>query len=188
MAGKWKTLIDNSLAKGFDAPVYDPAKGRQQFVKALTATKEQFVEGKTKVPNRAWKAGNNQAVRFSPKLGGQPVVLDGLSEHHVSAERFPEFIDLLIADVNAGELDAEIKAALEGKGSGKSSGSSSKPRKASTGGGTDGLGDIRKSLGASINRYKKGKAEAKASALAKSDKEGKGWAEADIDKVLAEFQ
>lgn len=107
-------LIDNTLGTHFNTPAYDPEKGRRLLVKEINKAADQFANGRTRVPNRAWEKGNNNAVSFAPKLGGKPVLIAGQDTNYVQADRFPEFLDGLKAAVTAGDLDDEIKAALEG--------------------------------------------------------------------------
>ncbi len=107
-------LIDNTLGTHFHAPVYDAQKGRDKLVKLIDSAASQHKEGKTKVPNRAWTVGNNNSVAFAPKLSGNPVMIGGHDTNYVAAEHFPAFLAKLKAAVQAGDLDAEIEAALDG--------------------------------------------------------------------------
>lgn len=113
----WKSLIDKSLGTNFDAPKYDPSKGRSKLVRQIDLAAKQHNEGTTRAPNRSWKAGGTDAdpsVRFSPKVDGKPVLLDGDETVYIPASRFQDFLKHLKASVEAGELDKEIKAAIEG--------------------------------------------------------------------------
>lgn len=107
-------LIDNTLGTHFHAPVYDPAKGREKLVKVIDGAATQHKEGRTKVPNRAWTVGNNNAIAFAPKLSGNPVLIGGKETNYVPAEKFTDFLAKLKTAVEKGELDKEIKAALDG--------------------------------------------------------------------------
>ncbi|WP_454883974.1 hypothetical protein [Sphingomonas oryzagri] len=107
-------LIDDTLGTHFHKPVYDPVKGREKLVKVIDGAATQHKEGRTKVPNRAWTVGNNNAISFSPKLSGNPVLIAGKETNYVPAERFPDFLAKLKAAVEKGDLDKEIEAALEG--------------------------------------------------------------------------
>ncbi len=98
-------LTDDKLAKTFAEKPYNPGKDRAAFIKSLNAAKNQFTEGRTKVPNRIWSVSND-VVEFTPKYRGTPVALGGKDTVYLPAERFVEAIDALIASVNAGELDA----------------------------------------------------------------------------------
>ena len=105
-------LIDNSLARGFNAPVYDPKKGREALVAVVDKAAEQHKNGET--PNiRSWKLGNNGAISFTAKVRRAIVPIGGAETNHVPAERFQDFLKALRAAIVAGELDNEIKAALE---------------------------------------------------------------------------
>lgn len=116
MAG-FLDLIDNKLGKDFNAPVYDPKKGRAKVVALIDKAAGQHKEGKTP-PTRSWKLGNNNSIRFSPRLGSNPLLIAGSEDNFVPAERFQDFLAALKASVEAGELDKEIKAALDGQSDG----------------------------------------------------------------------
>ena len=105
-------LIDNALGTHFATPVYDPAKGREKMVKVINKAAEQHKNGQTPA-TRSWKLGNNNAIRFEPKLNGQPVLIGGEATNFVHADRFQTFLSGLKAAVEKGDLDSEIKAALE---------------------------------------------------------------------------
>ena len=112
MAG-FLELIDNALGTHFDAPVYDPQRGRRKMLKVINDAAKQHREGITKAPNRAWRLGSNNAISFSPKLNGQPVLIGSAETNYVSAERFQDFLAGLRTAVEAGDLDVPIKMALE---------------------------------------------------------------------------
>jgi len=123
----WLQLIDDTLGTHFNAPVYDPKKGRAKLVKVIDTAAEQHREGKT--PKlRSWKLGNNNAISFTPKINGKPVIINGKETNYVPAERFQDFLAGMKKSVEAGDLDKEIKAALEDKGTGSLGGG----KKAST--------------------------------------------------------
>lgn len=107
-------LIDNALGTHFATPVYDPAKGREKMVKVISKAAEQHKNGQTPA-TRSWKLGNNNAIRFSPKISGASVLIAGEADNYVQAERFQDFLAALKAAVEAGDLDQEIKAALDGE-------------------------------------------------------------------------
>lgn len=125
----WLSLIDDALGTHFDAPVYDPKKGRKKLVGVIDKAAEQHKSGQTP-PTRSWKTGNNNAVRFSPKLNGNPVLIQGKADLYVPAEHFQAFLADLKKDVEAGKLDAEIENALEGTGTASKPASSSGTRAA----------------------------------------------------------
>ncbi len=112
----WKALIDKTLGTHFNAPVYDPATGRAKLVKVIDKAAEQHKDGKTP-PTRSWKLGSNKAISFAPTLNGNPVMLQGEAISYVPAERFQDFLSGLKAAVQAGDLDDEIKATLDGESS-----------------------------------------------------------------------
>jgi hypothetical protein len=123
---EWKKLVDRTLGTNFDAPQYDPRKGRDKLVKAIDTAAKQHTDGSTKAPNRAWKLGGNNAIRFIPKLNGNELLLDDNHPVFVPAEQFQNFLKDLKSSVQAGHLDEQIKAALEGKASSASMSSSIK--------------------------------------------------------------
>lgn len=112
MAG-FLELIDNALGTHFNAPVYKPEKGRAKLVKVIDKAAAQRAAGQTP-PTRSWKTGSNGAVSFSPKIDGKPVLIGGEAVNYVPGDRFDTFLEGLKAAVQAGDLDDEIKAALEG--------------------------------------------------------------------------
>jgi hypothetical protein len=113
----WLQLIDDTLGTHFNAPVYDPAKGRAKLLKVIDTAAEQHREGKTpKV--RSWKTGNNGAISFSPKIANKPVLIRDKATSYVAAEKFQDFLAGMRKSVEAGDLDKEIKAALDDKGTG----------------------------------------------------------------------
>lgn len=112
MAG-FLELIDNALGTHFNAPVYKPEKGRAKLVKVIDKAASQRAAGQTP-PTRSWKTGSNGAVSFSPKIDGKPVLIGGEAVNYVPGDRFDTFLEGLKAAVQAGDLDDEIKAALEG--------------------------------------------------------------------------
>ncbi len=113
----WLQLIDDTLGTHFNAPVYDPQKGRNKLLKVIDTAAEQHREGKTPAL-RSWKLGNNGAISFSPKVANTPVLIRGKETSYVPAERFQDFLAGMRKSVEAGDLDKEIKAALDGKGTG----------------------------------------------------------------------
>ncbi len=176
MAG-FLELIDNTLGTHFDTPVYKPETGRKKFIKQIELTEGQHKAGTTNAPKRQWAIGNNDAVRYTPKIDGKPVLIGGKESNHVPNERFPDFLAGLKAEVEAGGLDKEIKAALDGEAAptaSRSAGSSSGTR-----GGRGELANVRSSFGRSISN---GKSLDEAAATAKA----KGFDEALIAQVKAE--
>ncbi|WCP72200.1 hypothetical protein [Sphingomonas hankookensis] len=131
MAG-FLELIDNTLGTNFNTPVYDPKVGRKKLVKAIDTAAKQHSDNVTRAPNRAWKTGGNNAISFTPKIDGKPVKIAGQTTNYVPAERFQDFLSGLKAAVEAGDLDKEIKAALDSDGTPKASA----PRSAAAGAGS----------------------------------------------------
>lgn len=112
---EWKAWIDSKLGTNFEAPVYDPQKGRDKLTKVIDTAAKQHSEGSTRAPNRTWKAGGNNAIRFVPVLNGNQIMLDDGKAAYGPAEHFQKFLGQLKASVQKGDLDKEIKAALEAK-------------------------------------------------------------------------
>ncbi|MET4593771.1 MULTISPECIES: hypothetical protein [unclassified Sphingomonas] len=128
-----KKLMDRLLGKDFDAPQYDPKKGRDKLVKAIDTAAKQHTDGSTKAPNRSWKVGGNNAVRFVPKLNGNEILLDDGHPAYVPAEHFQTFLGQLKTSVQNGHLDKEIKAALDGKAPSTTSSTTSRKRSPASG-------------------------------------------------------
>jgi hypothetical protein len=139
VANSFLELIDNALGTHFNAPVYDPKAGRKKLVKAIEAAANQHSENRIKVPNRAWAVGSNKAIRYSPTLKGQPILIGDKAENYVPSERFGDFLDGFKTAVEAGDFDDQIEAALSGESSTETRGG-----KASTSG-RGGAGRMRKS-------------------------------------------
>lgn len=106
-------LIDNTLGTHFHTPVYDPKVGQKKLVRVIDLAAKQHKEGITRAPNRSWAVGNNNAISFAPKIDGKPVRIGGKEINYVPAERFQDFLTKLKAAVEAGDLNKEIKAAID---------------------------------------------------------------------------
>ena len=104
---KFLSLTDASLADTYNRKEVSPEKLRAPLIKALDKSKEQFESGTTR-GRRSWSV-KNDVVAFSPKLGGNPLIVGDTDTHYVPAERFSDFIDQFKASVTAGELDDVIK-------------------------------------------------------------------------------
>lgn len=179
MAG-FLELIDDTLGTHFHTPVYKPEDGRKKLVKQIDLAAKQHKEGTTRAPNRAWAVGNNSAISYTPKVEGKPVLIAGKETNYVPAERFQDFLAGLKAAVEAGDLDKEIKAALDGEDTNKldiarSTGSSNRTR-----GGRNPLSNVRSSIGRSLGN---GKTLEQAEATARSNPK---FDSAHIDQVVAE--
>jgi hypothetical protein len=107
------SFVDDMLGTGFDAPKDENGPRRKRLIAIIDKAKEQRNDGKTP-PTRAWKTGHNSAISFAPKLNGNPVLIGGKATNYIAADKFDAAMDALKKDVEAGLLDAEIKAALEG--------------------------------------------------------------------------
>jgi hypothetical protein len=130
---KLNALIDPKLKETFDRKAYDPAKDRAWVVARLEATKTQFNSTEsTRGGGRKLWALSNGVVAFSPvRPDKQPLVINGQTTNFIPSEHFVTFVDHMIAAVNAGDFDKELK-------SDSTAGTTvaiKTPRKASTGGG-----------------------------------------------------
>lgn len=109
---KLHALIDPKLKDTFERKEYDPAKDRAWLVGRLESTKTQFTATETTRGGGAkwWKLGNG-VVAFSPtRPDKMPLVINGQTTNFIPAERFGDFIAAMIAAVQAGEFDKELKA------------------------------------------------------------------------------
>lgn len=109
---KINALLDPKLKETFERKEYDPSKDRAWVVARLETTKTQFGSTETTRGGGAkwWKLSNG-VVAFSPvRADRQPLVINGQTTNFIPAERFAEFVDHVIAAVNGGEFDKELKA------------------------------------------------------------------------------
>lgn len=143
------SLTDDSLRAKYEAKPVDKAAVRKPFVKALKTAIDQFNNGRTKAPNRMWTA-NGDTVKFTPKLRGEALAISNKTEHFIPAERFVEALTKLIANVEAGELDAALAAPVGEVGA-------TKTRAASTG--TRSAESNLKSTVSAMRRFEKSDAE-----------------------------
>lgn len=178
MAG-FLELIDNTLGTHFNAPVYKPEDGRKKLIRVIDKAAEQHSQGKTP-PTRSWKAGTNNAISFSPKIDGKPVKVGGTETNYVPAERFQDFLSGMKAAVAAGELDKEIKAALESTPAAGAPEASTKPTRTGARAARSPIANLRTSVSRSANN---GKSLKEIEAVLKAS--GK-YDAADIDAVIAE--
>lgn len=108
-------LTDKSLAEKFDYVAPDLTKARKPFIAALDKAAKQFGEGKQpRGANALWSANNN-VVRFTPKLGGAPVSINGETVHEIEDAKFPAALKAIRDAVEAGELDEALHDASESK-------------------------------------------------------------------------
>lgn len=112
-------LVDDKLSEAFEYVAPDKTKGRKPFLSALDKAKAQFEEGKQpRGANAMWSA-NNKVVRFTPKIAGVPVSIDGKSVFHVPQERFVGALAELRKEVEAGDHDEALHDAGHKKGKSK---------------------------------------------------------------------
>ncbi len=106
-------IIDNKLKEVFDRKAADPAKARRPLLRGIDGTLAQFKAGATGTPTN-WYKIRNGVVALTVKVGGDTFDINGVATNHMPADRFAEFLGLMRAEVEAGELDAEL--ANHGKG------------------------------------------------------------------------
>lgn len=148
-------LIDNTLGTHFNSPKYDPAVGRNKLKLVIATAAKQHADSATGgAGRRTWKLGNNDAISFAPKLGGRPVLINGNETNYVPADRFQAFLSGLAAAVEAGDLDDEIKTALEAPKGGTDVSGGKAGGIGSFGGGKskDPLTNVRRAVGSRITR------------------------------------
>lgn len=145
---KLHALIDPKLKETFDTRPYDPAKDRAWVVARLEATKTQFnaTESGRGGGRKMWVLSNG-VVAFSPvRADKQPLVVNGQTTNYIPSERFIDFIDAMIAAVNGGDFDKELKADTTNG----TTVAVKTPRKASTGGGAGWSEERRRKFAESI--------------------------------------
>ena len=126
----------NSLSETFHLKSYNPEPGRNRVKLALANARKQFgAVPPSKAPNKLWQIGHDGALKFTLKLNGNAIPLGGEQSNYMPSGEFEGFLDDLHAAVDAGELDNEIKAALESTKGGVDvgGGKTSAPRKAASG-------------------------------------------------------
>jgi hypothetical protein len=109
---KLNALIDPKLKETFDKRAYDPSKDRAWVVARLEATKTQFTSTESgRGGGRKMWVLSNGVVAFSPvRSDKQPLIVNGQTTNYIPSERFVEFVDAMIAAVNNGDFDKELKA------------------------------------------------------------------------------
>lgn len=109
-------FIDNDgLADAFAVKPEDPTKARRPLLDGIQRTREQFAErghGAAK-PGARWWQEQNGIVAFTMKLGGCALNLNRAATNHIPEAKFAAFLDTLEQAVNAGQLDAALKANQE---------------------------------------------------------------------------
>ena len=108
-------FVKDGLEERFNTKPRDPVAARKPLLRGIDAALDQHSNGRTKVPNKWWVVSNG-VVAFSPKLKGQPLVLNGETTSHVENADFPAFLAAFRHAVEEGELDGEIEA-IEAGGS-----------------------------------------------------------------------
>lgn len=107
-----KKYIDNSLRAQFHAKPFDPSKGRSQLLAGIKRTMDQL-NSKTpvKAPNKWFKA-NGDLVELTVKLGNVVIPVEGEESNIVPRSQVVGLLTDLGRAVEAGDFDADIKAAL----------------------------------------------------------------------------
>jgi len=111
-------FIDNDgLADAFAVKPDDPAKARRPLLEGIRRTREQFADrgGEAAKGGSRWWQVQNGIVAFTVKIGGGPLALNGSAINHIPEPMFAPFLDALEQAVDAGELDAVLKARQEEK-------------------------------------------------------------------------
>lgn len=106
-------LTDDGLKAEYEAKAPDTKALRNPFIKSLNTAINQFENNRTRAPNRMW-SGSGKVVKFTPKVSGKPVKINGKVDHYVPTESFVEVVKELIDAVEKGEMDQAI---LEAKAS-----------------------------------------------------------------------
>lgn len=114
---KFLALTDDALADAYNVVPIDPAKARKPFLRALDKALKQFEDGKQPRGENALWSANNNIVKFTPKVGGTAVELDGKTEFHIPSERFETAISELRKSIEAGDLDDALSADAGGRAS-----------------------------------------------------------------------
>lgn len=102
------SFIDDKLGTEFNKPEFDPEKARAPLIKGIDRSKEQFEQGKTKVPHRWWSVNRN-VVEFEPRVKGNAIEIGGKPLLYIPAERFVEFLASFKAHVEAGQFDKQLE-------------------------------------------------------------------------------
>lgn len=107
------SFFSSDASEKYHAKPHDPVKARAPLLRGIATARKQFNGDEYKKPNR-WFSVKNEVVAFHPKLGGRPLVLNGVEENHMPSDRFLEFLDLMEKEVTKGQFDEVI--ANHGKG------------------------------------------------------------------------
>jgi hypothetical protein len=113
-------FLDDKLEMAFNTKPRDAVKARKPLLAGLDATYDHYESGRLRVTNKWWTASNG-VVAFSPKVHKTPLIMNGKTTNFIPADRFTEFLTVMKAEVEAGELDAMIEAIENGTGNAGSS-------------------------------------------------------------------
>lgn len=108
-------LHDASLAKAYSArPKKDPTpKRRTKVIEGIDRAIQQLKAGEQK-PKRGWYDVRGNVAKCKLKVGNKQISINGAKEFYVPHERAEEFYQNARRSVQAGELDRNINAAVEG--------------------------------------------------------------------------
>jgi carbon monoxide dehydrogenase subunit G len=115
MAIDLSKYIDNDLAAEFNAPVYDPLKGRAKALAGVKRTMDQFLATKPSTAPNKWFTVKGAVVKFTAVLNGQAIGIDDEEIVYIPKEQFAAFLTDFSAAIDAGDFDDEIEAALTAK-------------------------------------------------------------------------
>ncbi|KAA9018266.1 hypothetical protein [Sphingobium limneticum] len=116
----------------FHVAPYNAEAGRVKFVKRIERAAKQVAGEKAGPGGRDFTIGHHNEIQFRPTLNDKRIHIDGREEHFpVSSLKFADLAKSIIADINAGEFDDQIKAALGSGGSVSSTPKASGSRKPS---------------------------------------------------------
>jgi hypothetical protein len=106
-------FIDNDgLAHTFAVKPDDPSRLRRPLLDGIRRTREQFAARATdpaKAASRWWQVQNG-VVALTVKVGGGIMPLNDAATNHIPEAVFDQFLHQFERAVNAGELDAALKA------------------------------------------------------------------------------
>lgn len=171
----------------YDVKPFNYASARKLLVKRIERA-ARHVSGELKSGQKDYGEGYQDRLRYRPTLLDQRITVEAADEDYfpIRREKFATFAKSFIDDVNAGEYDAQLEA-LYAAAQEATKGTPVKARRKRTAGGAlkpapVGYNAIRKSVGTSVNRFKKPIADVKADLLAR------GADKVDVEKAIKAVQ
>jgi hypothetical protein len=100
--------------KLFDVAPFDATSGRTKLKARFTRALKQFNKEQGLQGGKDFEVGHNEAIRFKPTLNGKRIYIEETGEDYffVAKGQFEELISALLDDVEAGEFDNQLQAAL----------------------------------------------------------------------------